>query len=297
MISIIICSRLKNPELAFLENIEATIGVPYEIISIDNSANKYGICEAYNLGVSRSIYDYVCFMHDDIVYHSGNWGKAVLDHFKEDSVTAIGIAGTPYCTFMPGPWWGTGEIYEHILQSSQTNDQPALKTNIKDKRVQVVTFDGVWFCIKKAVFDVIRFDDVNFKGFHLYDMDICMQLYNQGLKIYCVSDILIHHLSMGSVNSAWIENELIFHDKWRNTLPASCISVSNSQSGRYEYKTLNAFIWICFANGWSNKKIFSYALQCLFAFKKGYFFYKTPGYFLKFLFKRFFKQGEPFYAN
>ncbi len=298
MISIIICSRSTSPSQSLKDNIENSIGVPHEVICIDNSTNKYGICEAYNLGIAQSKYQILCFMHDDIEYHTNNWGKAVSGHFKDEQVAAIGVAGTPYFAYMPGPWWSTGNFYEHLLQSSQIAAEPVLKSNIqKSKIAQVVAFDGVWFCIKKSVLDTIRFDDINFKDFHLYDMDICMQMHSQGLKMYCVSDVLIHHQSMGSVNGAWIENDLVFHEKWRKTLPVSCIAVDNNQSGRYEYKTLNAFIWICFTNGWSNKKIYSYALKYLLEFKKGYFFYKTPGYFLKFTFKRFFKKGEPFYAN
>ena len=54
MISIIICSR--NPEMdkRLDENIRQTIGAEYEIVLVDNSEGKYGICGAYNEGVIRS---------------------------------------------------------------------------------------------------------------------------------------------------------------------------------------------------------------------------------------------------
>jgi len=295
MISVIICSRSTNQTL--VNNIEATIGVPYEVILIDNSNNEYSICAAYNLGVKKSKYAALCFMHDDVAYQSNNWGNAVLNHFNNEQVNAIGIAGTPYYSFMPGAWWGSGVFYEHILQSSPTDQQPVLKSNSNGLLTQqVVAFDGVWFCIKKSLFELIKFDETGFKGFHFYDADICMQLHNLGVKMYCVNDVLVHHSSIGSMNNTWIENALIFQEKWRQKLPALCTNISFDQLCRFEYKILNEFIWICASNGWENRRIYKLALKYLLSFKKGYLFYKTPGYFIKFMFKMIFKKGTPFYS-
>jgi GT2 family glycosyltransferase len=295
MISVIICSRSTNQTL--VNNIEATIGVPYEVILIDNSNNEHSICTAYNLGVKKSKYATLCFMHDDIAYQSNNWGNAVLNHFNNEQVNAIGIAGTPYYSFMPGPWWGSGIFYEHILQSSQTDKHPVLKSNSNGLLTQqVVAFDGVWFCIKKSLFELIKFDEASFKGFHFYDADICMQLHSLGVKMYCVNDVLVHHSSIGSMNNTWIENALIFQKKWRQKLPALCTNISFDQLCSFEYKILNEFIWTCASNGWENRRIYKLALKYLLSFKKGYLFYKTPGYFIKFTFKMIFKKGMPFYS-
>ncbi|MDP9077353.1 MAG: glycosyltransferase family protein [Bacteroidota bacterium] len=280
-----------------LNNIEATIGVPYEVIVIDNSKNEYGICAAYNHGVAKSKYQTLCFMHDDIEYQTNNWGNIVLDHFNNEKVGAIGIAGTPYYSFMPGAWWGSGVFYEHILQSTKINQEPVLKSNVEGaNKYEVVAFDGVWFSIRKSLFDRIKFDEINFKGFHFYDMDICMQMHNLGIKMYCVNDVLIHHTSLGNTDNTWIENALVCQKKWQQKLPAQSINISFSKLCRFEFKTLNEFIWICASNGWTNKKIYSLALKYLLKFKKGFLFYKTPGYFIKFTFKMLFKKGAPFYS-
>lgn len=295
MISVIICSRSANQ--ALLDNIKATIGVPYEVILIDNSKNEYGICGAYNLGVTKSNYQTICFMHDDIEYHTNNWGRAVLDHFNNDDISAIGIAGTPYYSYLPGAWWGSGVFYEHILQSSKINREPVLKSNSNGHvRRQAVALDGVWFCIRKSLFDLIKFDETSFKGFHFYDMDIGMQMHNLGKKMYCVNDVLVHHSSIGNTDNTWIENALIFQKKWQQILPALCVDISFNKFCRFEYKTLNEFTWICASNNWSNKKIYSLALKYLVKFKRGYLFYKTPGYFIKFTYKMLFKKGAPFYS-
>jgi GT2 family glycosyltransferase len=295
MISIIICSRsaVLNQELA--HNIKQTIGVEHEVILIDNSANQYGICEAYNLGVKHSKYPILCFMHDDISYHTQNWGQSVIAHFRDEQVVAIGVAGTPYCAFMPGPWWGNGIQYQHLLQADK-NNPAALKSNADGiAKRQAIILDGVWLCIKKQAFDQISFDAFTFKGFHFYDADICMQLQQSGGKVYCINDVLISHASLGEVNTTWIENALTFHRKWEKHLPATCLNLSNTQMGHLEYKTLNSFIWACAANKYTNKQIYALALKYLARFKKGYLFYKTPGYFIKFGFKYLFKKGAPFY--
>ena len=68
MISIIICSRTASISDELNQNIDQTIGIPYELVVIDNSENLYSIFSAYNEGVKRSKYEMLCFMHDDIIF-------------------------------------------------------------------------------------------------------------------------------------------------------------------------------------------------------------------------------------
>lgn len=296
MISIIICSRTAELNATLAANIEDSIGVEYELILIDNSDNRYGICQAYNKGVALSKYEILCFMHDDISYHTQNWGQNILAHFEHHQVSAIGVAGSPYCAFMPGPWWGSGLLYENLIQGNHAVDEVILKANSNGSKARQVTLlDGVWFCVKKSLFNTISFDEKTFAGFHFYDMDICMQINEAGGNIYCINDVLIAHASLGNVNHAWIDSALTFHQKWENLLPFTTLRLNTNQSGKLEYKTLNSFILACAANGYANKVIYKLALKYLVSFRKGYFFYKTPGYFIKFLFKYLFKKGAPFY--
>ena len=50
MLSIIICSRHKILDKEFVDNIDATVGIDYELVSIDNSENSHSIFSAYNQG-------------------------------------------------------------------------------------------------------------------------------------------------------------------------------------------------------------------------------------------------------
>ena len=75
MISIIICARREDIAPELRKNIEETIGLPYEIIVINNAGNDFTIFSAYNKGVSLSKFPLLLFMHDDILYHTTDWGK------------------------------------------------------------------------------------------------------------------------------------------------------------------------------------------------------------------------------
>jgi hypothetical protein len=69
MVSIIICSKYQQLDKQLLLNIQNTIGTAYEVVNIDNSQHQYSIFEAYNIGVSRAKGEYLCFMHEDVLFH------------------------------------------------------------------------------------------------------------------------------------------------------------------------------------------------------------------------------------
>jgi hypothetical protein len=279
MISIIICARQNDISEELKKNIEETIGTEYEIIVIDNSQNQYSIFSAYNKGVSLSKYPLLLFMHDDINYHTQQWGVKLINHFRDESVGAVGVAGTPYLAFTTGGWWSAGAGHLHLLQSPKRNEKPELhnffpKNSAKE---EVVILDGVWFCIRKDLFTSIRFDETTFSGFHFYDVDATFQVYQAGYKLLCVKDILIHHLSMGVLDQKWAENAILFHKKWKDKLPAAVQKYSLSDQCIMEYRMVNEFLNNRLRIGQQKKsKIYLDALKSLLSFKKGYRYFKTP---------------------
>jgi hypothetical protein len=54
------------------------------LIVIDNSENAYSILEAYNLGIEISKGDFLCLIHDDVLFHTKNWGSIVQDVFEQN---------------------------------------------------------------------------------------------------------------------------------------------------------------------------------------------------------------------
>lgn len=263
---------------ALEKNIADTIGVTYEIICIDNSLNRLSIFEAYNIGVAKSIFPLLCFMHDDIEYHSTDWGKLVINHFDDIKTGAIGIAGSPYLPKMPGSWWGGKMVninYKKDITAAgsdmHSNKFPPTSSN-KNK---VITLDGVWFCIRKSLFEQIRFDSDLFKGFHFYDVDITAQVYKAGFDLYCVFDIAIRHFSAGQVNENWLSNALLFNKKWRSLLPVSSLKLGFNQKCEAELQTLNELTMIMIVNHVEPKKAYRFAIKELFRYLKVFFYYKT----------------------
>src|ERR1035437_3669404 len=119
MISIVICHR--NAELlAKLKlNIKQTIGAEHELLVIDNSNNQYNIFEAYNVGVSKSKYDTVCFTHEDVSFHTENWGQKVVAHFRDQSIGMIGVIGGNIFPKSPSPWWSNIMLNDHLVNNIQ----------------------------------------------------------------------------------------------------------------------------------------------------------------------------------
>ena len=79
--------------------------VPYEVIAISNADGSLGICAAYNLGVSRSRFDLLVFLHEDVIIKISGWGNNLLRYFNErKDIGWVGVAGGLYKTKAPSLW-------------------------------------------------------------------------------------------------------------------------------------------------------------------------------------------------
>jgi GT2 family glycosyltransferase len=257
MISIIICSRTASISDELIQNIDQTIGIAYELVIIDNSNNIYSIFSAYNEGVKRSKYEVLCFMHDDINFKTNDWGINVLNRFNAPKIGAIGVAGSPYYAILPGAWWSGG----YICQSIYGEKELAYQTK-NDNALPVVVLDGLWFCVKKSLFSMIRFDDTTFNGFHFYDIDISLQIQQKGYKILSVYDILIQH-SSGKLDTTWLTNALLLQNKWKNNLPIFTEKLSYFKEVTIEFAVLEEYIKSMKKNGINSSKILSFMIQQL----------------------------------
>lgn len=244
MISIIICSR--HPELLKLvsQDVEKTIGVPYEIIAIDNSSGNYGICEAYNLGAESSKYDILCFMHEDISFETDKWGETVLNIFSTSSIGALGVAGSTYVSDVPCPWWENGVKNKrvNIYQVSKNGEKSLDYENIRNEKIsEVAVLDGVWICTRKNIWEKYKFDATTFNNFHFYDIDYCSDIVKQH-KVMVTYEVLINHSSTGSVNEQWVLNALKYYNKRREQLPIGCSNYNkreNENNKMFSYYVFN----------------------------------------------------------
>lgn len=249
MISLVICSRTSQLSSELQQNIESTIGCEHQLVVIDNSRNSYDIFQAYNEGVKRSKYDIICFMHDDILYHTNGWGPKVMEWFNNPEIGMLGISGSTYMSRIPAIWWASGywgnriAIRQNSVDTDKHDPQNSTRTCVNPQHEpcsEVLMNDGLFFCIRKSLFDNgIRFDESTFQGFHFYDLDISFQVREKGYKVVCVYDILIEHRCHSVLNRTWLSAARVFYDKWtkRGTLPALTVNYDAATITDLEYAT------------------------------------------------------------
>ncbi len=229
MISIIICSRTADISDELKQNIATTIGCEYELCVIDNSRNEYSIFTAYNEGVRRAMGDILCFMHDDILFHTDGWGeKLSLYMLNHAEVGAIGFLGGHYLPQRPCSWNEPRIESVHYIQGEMVNGKyltrEILHQKYRKERTFVAAIDGVFMAIPRCHFTnhKLQWDDKSYSGFHFYDVDMCMQIHQLGLKIEIVWDILIEHKSCGNTGAAFLNARQIWFEKWKHCLPMVC---------------------------------------------------------------------------
>lgn len=224
MISIIVCSRNHDISFGLKQNISETIGSDYEIIVIDNSLNRFSIFSAYNEGFKLAKGDVLCFMHEDICFHSNNWGRRVSDYFvKYPEAGMVGVAGSHYLPQTPASWWDTemqsGQLIQGFIRNGKYETRLDSWNEYKRMPTIVVTVDGFWMCFQRRIFDFVYWDDYNFKGFHCYDTDISLQVWDAGFEVHIFWDILIEHKSVGMSNLIFYQSLNLLFKKWQDKFP------------------------------------------------------------------------------
>lgn len=271
MLSIIICSTQPNIPDNLKNNINETIGVDYELICIDNSKSNHSIFSAYNLGIKESKFSYICLMHQDVFFHSKNWGLTVCEHLEDKKCGLIGVSGGTTVPKIPSPW-SFYEITGFLLQSDKNVTKPELQISgdFNDKNYKnVITLDGVFLCARKELFINIGFDETLFKGFHSYDIDICLQSHFAGFQNRVVNNILLEHRSKGKLDRQWIENSMLLCDKWRNKLPISISGISDELLWKREIKFMTSNnLKVMIRASYSNKEIKNFIYKYLSHIKK-----------------------------
>ncbi len=220
MISIIICSRNKHISTALEENIKSTIGVEYEIVTIDNSENKYSLFSAYNYGVKLSNYPYLCFVHEDVFFRTNKWGINLIGHLNKDRCGIVGVAGGKIATNVPAQWSNENR-YIHIIQHYKKAKKAAyLKEPADNSKLceSVVLVDGVFLSMRRELFSHLNFDE-SLGGFHSYDYDISIQAIVVGYNNFVVYDILLEHFSAGFKDDRYYKNLIKVYKKWVHKLP------------------------------------------------------------------------------
>jgi hypothetical protein len=221
MISVVYCTRETNPK--HTEHIIKTSGLGKNIEVIEIINNGESLTKCYNRGLKESKNKVVVFMHDDIIIETSAWGKKILKHFDENQEFGIlGVAGT---TDMPlsGQWWEDRTKMVGIVNHEHGGKKWESKysKNWVNDIVEVVTVDGLFFCVHK---DRIKnnFDEA-VEGFHFYEIDFNFSNYLKGVKVGVMFNVRLTHKSIGMTNEQWEENRKNFVKKFNDDLPEKLV--------------------------------------------------------------------------
>ncbi|MCE5331940.1 MAG: glycosyltransferase family protein [Bacteroidales bacterium] len=250
MISIIISTHKPEYFEAVKASIEKTIGVAHEIIGIENHA-CYSICETYNIGESQAQYPYLCFVHEDVLFRTQDWGKHLISTMEADqSIGLIGIAGTKFKSTYPTGSWGQSSFLRkfkrgHIFIYSNDSVEQHIEfdDSIQPKLLEeVVCVDGVFMFTKKEIYKSCRYDDTVFTNFHGYDLDFSLQVHFKLYKVLVHRGIELVHLSKGNYTSYFTQANRLIQKKWRSKLPAASRDLGLNNYQLCYYNTVNSFI-------------------------------------------------------
>ena len=203
----------------FIKHIDDTIGVKHQTVCYTNY-NQFGLTEVYN----KAIKDYnspnsiMVFCHCDITIRTRTWGRLLLSKFNNSNFSIIGVAGTTFLD-VSGCWWtDRSKMYGVVEHCDSINTWASeFAVPIKGYTKPVVVIDGVFMAVDCN--KIIHQFDEEFKGYHLYDISLCLPNYLDSCEIGVTTDIRILHQSVGMTNQQWEDNRAQFALKYRDELP------------------------------------------------------------------------------
>lgn len=258
MISVIVSTHNELNLSNVKTNIQQTIGVPYELIAIDNRAGR-GLCEVYNEGTKKARFPILCFAHEDIRLITENWGGIVASIFQQNTrLGLLGVAGSTYKSYAPASWGLLEQArsvniiqhYKFVKQSVYNHYENHQNSTL----AKAVCIDGVWMCTKKEIAQEIGFDQRLFTSFHCYDLDFSLGVF-QRYDVAVTFDVLMEHYSEGRSDKNWVTELLKLHRKWKTRLPITLEPFSEQLLKKTEEKAIEKAVSLMLEYGFSLAEI------------------------------------------
>lgn len=250
MISFIICSISPERVEQLSRNIEKTIGdTPYEIIAFDNRETKYGITKVYNLCAEKARYECLCFVHEDVIFRSRNWGESIVAQLSTPRCGCIGFAGSKVKSKLLSSVHSMIKAYtcSNYIQSGYKNDdtyREYFNTISPETDFEpCVTLDGLCIFVRKDVWEQNRFDEKVLTGFHGYDLDISLKVATN-YKNYICNTLILEHTSLGTFSVEWVDAVIELHRQaaWKDKLPMHTDDITLSEIEVHENEIFHYFI-------------------------------------------------------
>ncbi len=193
---------------------------PHEIVGIHDASS---LCEGYNRGVQKARGEIFIFSHDDIEIVTPDLAARVLTYLEQYDL--IGIAGT---TRLAGPAWvfaGWPHIHGQVGFINDATGQIIVQGYDMRGRCtpNAQALDGVFLAARREVVESVGFDQANFDGWHLYDVDFTFSAYLAGFRTAICHDICLIHDSRGDWGVPWQRYAQTFMVKHGDKLPSGVI--------------------------------------------------------------------------
>ena len=209
-LSIIICSRDDARYAKFLDECKrALCSSHFEIIRI---ADAKSMCEGYNRGTAAATGELFLYCHDDIEFITNGVHRALVDSLANfDVVSCVGSS------VVDGPTWMCRDASNSQGWIAATDPQSGLYSvsiiGVPNRRSLLASGDGCFIACRRPVAQMLRWDEVTFDSFHLYDIDFCLRARHNGFRVGVARGVIINHLSQGSFDAVWREHAQRFLQK------------------------------------------------------------------------------------
>lgn len=163
-------------------------------VTVIQSIKNLGVAKALNLGISKSIGKYVCYINNDVVV-TKDWLKKIVKAAKSDK--QIGAVGTMFNAF------DNKKYLKAVENNKSLIDVVAQTISIKNagKIKRAKTIHGLCMFIKKNVFKKVGLFNENFYPCFGEDIEFCERLKKNGYKLVDATDVFIFHYWNKSVRS------------------------------------------------------------------------------------------------
>ena len=158
--------------------------------------------------------DYIICMHDDLWLIDNNFSNKVKEAFE--MFDYWGVAGTNMM-LTSNPRWhipiGSAKYLSGLMEH-KSPDGLRFMTSFGPYPVPCSILDGVFMAFKREVFEKLV-DVPELNGFHMYDMEMCTQVWDMGYK-GGVQGIHLYHESRGEGirTGEWERLAKVYSKRW-----------------------------------------------------------------------------------
>ncbi len=187
------------------ESLNKQNNADYDLFVIDSINNKYKCAgEALNSVASLLSGEYVVFCHQDLNFDENFLGE--LRFWCEK--TNLDVAGLVGKVKINGKY----EIVTEIVHTEKKIPAGTYSNFLKP--IETQTLDECIIIIKRTVFEKYKFKYFA-DTWHLYATEYCLQMKQEGIKVYVLPIKAWHNSKYGSLNKEYFKNLQILCEKYR----------------------------------------------------------------------------------